>query len=202
MPHLATADRPAASSAPARRALQSSSHHDARGNFAPDWPIQCFFSREYIDDLLDTISTALAAEEAPQGPGSSTAVAAAGRRQNPLQAAGHGSSAGSSGAEAGAQVHAEYAAAASRRAPHVAAAADSLFALAAGEAAGSQQGGGASPALAALPPAALRSHWLLRLQLEWEALTRAPLDLGLLALRRRQRRWAARVAGISRACLL
>lgn len=169
----------------AHPALQSSSHHDARGSFAPDWPLQCFFSKEYLDDLLDGAGRALAAEEAPQGATSSAAApaASAGQQQRRLRAAGQGSSAGGSGAVAGAQVHAQYAAVSSGRAAQAATAADALLAPVAGGGAGNGEGAGAS-----LPPAALRSHWLLRLQLEWEALTQLPLDLGLLALRRRQRR--------------
>lgn len=94
------------------------------------------------------------------------------------------------------QVHAEYAAASSRRAAKLAATADAVLAPAAGEGTSQASGTLTALALAALPPAALRSHWLLRLQLEWEALTRLPLDLHMLALRRRQRRCAARTVHV------
>lgn len=105
----------------------------------------------------------------------SAASGASGEEQQ--QAGGSGS--GVHAALLTAQAHAAYAAASSegeRR--ELARQADAMLAGTAGV-----------PALAAQPAAVLRSHWLLRMQLEWEAAAAARLDLRRLAKRRRQRRW-------------
>lgn len=58
------------------------------------------------------------------------------------------------------------------------------------------EGAGGAPALAEQPPGVLRSHWLLRLQLQWEAAEPGSglEQLELLARRREQRRCAGRGA--------
>jgi hypothetical protein len=69
--------------------------------------------------------------------------------------------------------------------------ADAMLAAAAG-AAGVAGQGAPVPALSGQPASVLRSHWLLRLQLEWEAGAAETLSLPLLAKRRQQRRWVGR----------
>jgi hypothetical protein len=176
-----------------RRAV---SEHDARrrglgGAFQPRWPRECHFSREYMDDLLAEVDAELAqrAQRAQQAQHGSA------QQQGGDAAAGHPLQDGQAAAAQAPAVdpalltagaHAEYAGCgdAARRAA-LAAQADAML-----------EGEGGAPALACLPrPSLLRSHWLLRVQLEWEAAAAEPLDLALLARRRSQRRWERALSG-------
>lgn len=97
------------------------------------------------------------------------------------------------------QAHAAYVAADGAERADLARQADAMLAAgvpelaaaaaAAGQAAAGPGGGPPVPALTSERAAGvLRSHWLLRLQLEWEAAVAEPFSLHTLALRRRQRR--------------
>ncbi len=112
------------------------------------------------------------------------------------------------------QVHAAYAAADVAERAELASQADALLlagmpqlaspADAAGPAAGGaaglpsggvQQAEGAPALTAELSPAVLRSHWLLRLQLEWEAALAESFSPATLAQRRQQRRCGGVLGG-------
>lgn len=186
------------------------------GGFEPLWPAESHFSREYVQDLVAEVEAALqqaATEGGSGGSGSggsgSGSDMAAGGAETASAASGDG---GVHPALLTDQVHGVYAAAdGAQRAelarqadamllagvPELASSADAAAAAqavggaASGPSSGAAAGGGSAalPALTAeLPPAVLRSHWLLRLQLEWETALAEPFSLAALAERRRQRR--------------
>ncbi|EFN57548.1 hypothetical protein CHLNCDRAFT_143179 [Chlorella variabilis] len=188
-----------------RAASEADGSRRRRGlQFEPRWPVECHFSREYMEDLLGQVDSALArfppaqpaepagqpraaAPAAGQTPGANrrrrappAAVAAAEARQ------GVGAGSGSSGVEAcllTGEAHAAYAAGSQEQRQLLVQQADAMLAAA-------SAGGPASsvvPALAGQEAHVVRSHWLLRVQLEWEAAAAQPLDLALLATRRQQR---------------
>lgn len=194
------------------RALQPSLHLQAQadrqaaegsGGFCPRWPVECHFSREYLQDLVAEVDAELAAPAAPAS-GALQAAALLARRGNKSSAQkraarGRGDE---SAAAAGhtalltPELHAAYAAAGPEKRAQLASQADAMLAAGRTQDAGGANGScgsSAAPALTAeLPPGVLRSHWLLRMQLEWEAAQAEPFSLDLLAQRRRQRRWAGR----------
>ncbi|PRW59252.1 hypothetical protein C2E21_2426 [Chlorella sorokiniana] len=179
-----------------RRRAVSEEREDRRsaegGSFEPLWPAESHFSREYIEDLVAEVEAALQRADA-EGGGSDMAAQGA--------ASGGGSS-GAHPALLSDRLHAVYAAADGAERAQLARQADAALlagvpqlaspadaaAQAAGGGARAAGGAPALPALSAeLAPAVLRSHWLLRLQLEWEAATAEPFSLPALAERRRQR---------------
>lgn len=182
------------------------------GAFEPLWPAESHFSVEYMRDLVAEVEAALQLAAAEGGRDScSTAGGSSGGASDDSSGSGGGSV---HPALLTNHVHAAYAAEADGAArAELAKQADA--ALLAGvpelaspaDAAARPAGGTASvpsssaaeaktdaPVLLALtaelPPAVLRSHWLLRLQLEWEAAMDEPFSLAALAERRRQRRYA------------
>lgn len=143
--------------------------------FQPRWPLECHFSAEYLDDLLAQVDAALGAQAGGSGGGADRQGATAASAALPE------ASASASGLLTP-NAHALYAAAASAvERASLADAADQLL----------QDG-----ALQAQPAGVVRSHWLLRLQLEWEALadqSRSASDvLQRWEQRRAQRRWVGR----------
>ena len=174
--------------------------------------MECHFSREYMEDLLGQVDSALArfppaqpAEPAGQpraaAPAAGQTPGANRRRRAPPAAVaaaeaqqGVGAGSGSSGVEAcllTGEAHAAYAAGSQEQRQLLVQQADAMLAAA-------SAGGPASsvvPALAGQEAHVVRSHWLLRVQLEWEAAAAQPLDLALLATRRQQRRWESGWAG-------
>jgi hypothetical protein len=173
------------------------SKRSSSGSFQPHWPVECHFSREYVTDLLDGVDTALQlpadgvqqldATEAAQG-----AVPARKQqqqippkrqrrgRQLQVTAASETARSAAEPSTSGAaeecllsvEPHSVYAGSSSNEArSQLAQCADAIL----------EEGGAAQ-----LSPAVLRSHWLLRVQLEWEA--GVARNLPLLAKRRQQRR--------------
>ena len=165
--------------------------------FSPRWPVECHFSREYVEDLLEEVNDALARSSGSGGGGGTAGGAPAAKRPR------HASPPHPAQAPAGllpclltSDAHAEYAKQLSmhgRQATQLVRQADAMLEASAAARGGGSDGASAPavPALAEQPLPVLRSHWLLRLQLEWQAAADEPLDLERLALRRRQRRWAA-----------
>ena len=145
----------------------------AAAGFQPRWPLECHFSAEYLDDLLAQVQAALRPQDGgssgADGPQHAAAAPAAGEQSRLLTP----------------HAHALYAAAASgEERAALAAEADRLL---------------QSGALAEQAAGVVRSHWLLRLQLEWEVLAdeRAGKDvLQRWEQRRAQRRWVGRARSL------
>ena len=186
---------------PACLQADSSRRGGRGGQFAPQWPVEAHFSREYLQELLTAVDAALEGQvdiKAGGGAGLLAAAAAAGeggqpaaKKQRRAQQAQEEAAAAAPGVQpclltAGA--HAAYAGSSVEEREQLVKQADAMLDAAAGATSAAGQGAPV-PALSELPPAVLRSHWLLRLQLEWEAGAAETLSLPLLAKRRQQRRW-------------
>ena len=186
-----------------RPALQADSgRRGPRGQFAPQWPVEAHFSREYLRELLAAVDAALEGQvEIEAGGGAGLPAAAAGeegeqpaakRQRRTQQQEEAAAAAGVQPCLLTAGAHAAYAGSSSVEGrEQLVEQADAMLAAAASAAgaAGPAGQGAPVPALSELPAAVLRSHWLLRLQLEWEAGAAETLSLPLLAKRRQQRRW-------------
>lgn len=150
--------------------------------FQPRWPLECHFSAEYLGDLLGQVDAALS--DSSSSPSGADAYGS-----QPAPAPDAAAPGGLHPALLTAEAHAAYAAAASQEERvQLAAQADHMLQAAASPAATMW----AVPLLSEQPPAVLRSHWLLRMQLEWEAMSAEPFSLRSLRPweeRRVQRRW-------------